>query len=69
MTSGFIGQTILFFQDFFFVVVDHLNLLPYCSYVMVCFFDQEACGIEPFFPAVEGDVLTTGLPGKPLEHL
>ena len=35
---------------------------------MFCFFDQKACGIEPFFLAVEGEVLTTGLPGKPLEH-
>ena len=38
---------------------------------MFCFFGHEACGIldlqpgiEPAFPALEGEVLTTGLPGK-----
>ena len=38
---------------------------------MFCFFDHEACGIlalrssfEPEFPALEGKVLITGLPGK-----
>ena len=40
---------------------------------MFCFFDPKACGtlapqpgIEPTTPAVEGEVLTTGLPGKSL---
>ena len=38
---------------------------------MFCFFGWEACGIlapqpgiEPAPPALEGEVLTTGLPGK-----
>ena len=38
---------------------------------MFCFFDLEACGIlaswpgiDPAPPALEGEVLTTGLPGK-----
>ena len=40
---------------------------------MFWFFDHEACGIsapppgvEPAPPALEGEVLTTGLPGKSL---
>ena len=40
---------------------------------MFCFFGQEACGIlaiwpgtEPSSPALEGEVLTTGPPGKSL---
>ena len=43
-------------------------------YVLV-FFGRKACGIlaprpgiEPVLPALEGKVLTTGLPGKSLEH-
>ena len=48
-----------------------LNLLQYCFYFMFWFFGQEACGIlaprpriEPTPPALEGEVLTTGPPGK-----
>ena len=42
---------------------------------MFWFFGHEACGIlapqpgiEPTPPALEGEVLTSGLPGKPLER-
>ena len=47
-----------------------LNLLPYCFNFMFWFFGRQACGvlghlteIEPAPPALEGKVLTTGLPG------
>ena len=43
---------------------------------MFWFFDHEACGIlvpqpgiEPTTPALAGEVLTTGLPGKSLEMI
>ena len=43
---------------------------------MFWFFDHEACvilvpqpGIEPTTPALEGEVLSTGLPGKSLEMI
>ena len=49
-----------------------LNSLQYCLCFMFWFFGQEACrilaswpGIEPAPSALEGEVLTTGLPGKP----
>ena len=49
-----------------------LKLLQYCfCYLRFCFFGPEACGIlapqpriEPTTPALEGEVLTTGPPGK-----
>ena len=48
-----------------------LNLLQYCYCFMFCFFGPEAYGILSPWPgieltplAVEGEVLTTGLPGK-----
>ena len=48
-----------------------LNLLQYCFCFMFWFFGPEACGIlapqpgiEPTHPALEGEVLTTGPPGK-----
>ena len=48
-----------------------LNLLQYCFCFVFWFFGREACGIlapqsgvEPAPPALEGEVLTTGLPGK-----
>ena len=51
-------------------------MLQYCFCFMFCFFGCEACGIlaprpvmEPAPPALEGDVLTTGLPGKSLSIL
>ena len=50
-----------------------LKLLQYCfCYLCFGFFGPEACGIlapqpriEPAPPALEREVLTTGLPGKP----
>ena len=35
---------------------------------MFWFFGPEACGIEPAPPALEGEVLTTGLPGKAQDY-
>ena len=42
-------------------------------FYILCFFGQEACGIlppppgiKPTFPALEGEILTTGPPGSPL---
>ena len=50
-----------------------LNLLQYCFCIMFWFFGHEACGIlaprpgiEPSPSALEGEVLTTGPPGKSL---
>ena len=52
-----------------------LNLLQYCFCFMFWFFGHEACGIlaprpgiEPVPSALEGEVLTTGLPGKSRMH-
>ena len=49
------------------------NFCPYCLCFMLCFFGQEVYrilaplpGIKPILPALEGDVLTPGLPGKSL---
>ena len=51
-----------------------LNMLQYCFFSMFWFFGHEAHGIlalrpgiEPAPPALEGEVLTTRLPGKSLE--
>ena len=48
-----------------------LSLLQYCFCFMFWFFSHEACGIlapwpgiEPVPPALEGEVLNTGLPSK-----
>ena len=48
-----------------------MNLLQYSFCYMFCFYGHEACGIlaarpgtEPTPPALEGDVITTGLPGE-----
>ena len=48
-----------------------LNLLQYCFCFMFWCFGREACGllapqpgIEPAPPELEGEVLTTGPPGK-----
>ena len=56
---------------FFFFFKSLLNLLQYCFCVMVWFFDHEACGIlapqpgiKPAPRALEGEVFTTGPPGK-----
>ena len=50
-----------------------LNLLQYCFCFMFWFFGREGCGIlaprqgiEPIPPALKGEVLTTGPPGKSL---
>ena len=64
-----------FFFFFFFkcgpLLKSLLNLLQYCFCFMFWFFGCEACGIlaprpgiEPAPPALEGEVLTTGPPGK-----
>jgi len=54
----------IFFEVFFSFVT-----IFFCF--LFCFFDHEACGIlaprssfEPEFPALEGKILITGLPGK-----
>ena len=56
------------------VFIEFVTILLLC-YVFG-FFWPEACGIlaprpgiEPAPPALEGEVLTTGLPGKSLSHL
>ena len=48
-----------------------LNLVQYCFCFMFWFFEHKACGIlapqpetEPTSPELEGEVLTTGSPGK-----
>ena len=53
-----------------------LNLLQYCFCFMFLVFWPEACGIlvpwpgiEPASPALEGKILTSGCPGKPLDSL
>ena len=67
--------TFFFFLRFFFwygpVLESLLNLLQYCFCFMFWFFGREACGllapwpgIEPARSALEGEVLTTGPPGK-----
>ena len=69
------------FYLFFFLDVDHflkslLNLLQYCFCFMFYSFGREARGllaprpvIEPAPPALEGEVLTTGPPGKSWQFL
>ena len=67
----------LFFKDYFlaqtiFFLKYLLNLSQYCFSFSVClFFGHEACGIlaplpgiKPLPPALEGEVLTIGLPEK-----
>ena len=65
----------IFFKRFFwcgpFFFKSLLNLLQYYFCFMFWFFGHEACGIlapwlgiEPTPPALEGEVLTTALPGK-----
>ena len=53
-----------------------MNLLQYSFCYMFCFYGHEACGIlaarpgtEPTPPALEGDVITMGLPGESPEIL
>ena len=52
-----------------------LSLLQHCFYFMFWFFGHEVCGIlspqpglEPMPPALEGEVLTTGPPGRSLDN-
>ena len=66
-------SAITFFFNFF--LKSLLNLLQYCFCFMSWFFGHETCGIlaprpgiEPTPPALEGEVLTTGLPGKSHLH-
>ena len=65
----------VFFKIFFFwcgpFLKSLLNLLQYCFCFMLWIFGPEACEIlapwpriEPALPALEGEVLTTGPPGK-----
>ena len=75
--SSFPKASFLFFLRFFFFLCGPflkslLNLLQYCFCLMFWFFGREACGmlapqpgLEPNPPALEGEGLTTGLPGKP----
>jgi len=61
-------------HSFFFFNVAHFESLYWICYNIACFvFGHEACGvlapwpeIEPTLPALEGEVLTTGPPGKSL---
>ena len=60
----------------FFFLRSLLNLLQYCFCFMLWLFGPEACGIlvpppgiEPAPLALEGDVFTTGPPGKPCVHV
>ena len=65
------------FLDFFWCgpfLKSLLNLLQYCFCFMFWIFGPEACGIlaprpgiKPTPSALEGEVLTTGLPGKSLQ--
>ena len=72
---GFPDQWMAFFFLRFFwcgpFLKSLLILLQSCFCFMFCFFGHEACGIlapwpviEPAPPALEGEVLTTGPPGK-----
>ena len=59
---------VMFFKILFFFYGGHclkslLNLLQYRFCFMFWFFGLEA-GIEPTPPALEGEVVTPGLPGK-----
>ena len=67
-------SVLIILLDFYFlmwtVFKSLLNLLPYCFCFMFCLSDHKSCGIlapqsrlELTSPALEGQVLTTGLPG------
>ena len=62
----------LFFKDIFDFKV-FIELLPYWIHFLFWFFGCEACGILTLWPGfeptplkLEGEVLTSGPPGKPL---
>ena len=66
-------RSIALFFFFFCFLKSLLNLLQYCFYFLVLVFGHEACailapwlGMEPTAPALEGEILTTGPPGKSL---
>ena len=70
-------ESLFFFKIFLFWCGPNLksllNLLQYCFCFIFWFFGHKACGIlaprtgiEPAPTALEGEVLTTGLPGKSL---
>ena len=58
------------------LMLEFLFFKSHASFFFKCFWlSFIACGIlvpqtgiEPIYPAVEGRVLTTGKPGKPLSH-
>ena len=61
--------------DHFKVFIEFITKLL-LFYVLFCFLGYEACGIlvplpgiKPRLPALEGEVLTTGLPEKPPPRL
>ena len=49
---------------FFFFLKSFLNLLQHCFCFMFPFFGSQACGIELRSLTLEGEVLTSGPPGK-----
>ena len=69
-----IGKSLSVYFDFLLVCLKSLlNFLQYCFCFMFCFGGHETCGIlapwpgiKPAPDALEGEVLTTGLPGKSL---
>ena len=72
--SQFILYSLVLNVFFFFMQTIYevfIDLLQYCPGFMVWFFNHEVCGvlaplpgIKPAPPALEGEVLSTGLPGK-----
>ena len=68
------GKSLSVYFDFLLVCLKSLlNFLQYCFCFMFCFWGHETCGIlapwpgiEPAPDALEGEVVTTGLPGKSL---
>ena len=70
-TSFFLKFFFFFFLMWTIFFKSLLNLLQYCFCFMFWFFGCQACGIftpqpgtEPAPPALEGEVFTTGRPGK-----
>ena len=69
--SFFLSVLFFFFCCGSFLKFLFINLFKCCYCFMFCFSGHKACGIlaswpgiEPTPPALEGEVLTTGLPGK-----
>ena len=79
LTFVSISRQFLFFKDFFLIwttLKTLLHLLRCCFCCMACFFDYKACGIlvprsgiKPAPPALEGEVLALGPPGKSLQSV